>query len=75
MEGQVFSCRFSVRHVAGGPVMTVEGPAARKGRLWCTWREGPLYFGAAFAKSSLVIIEAYFEKVTDNANHEQFASR
>ncbi len=56
-----FAGRVTVRRATGGPVMTVEGPAATKGRFWCTWKEGPLDYGAAFAKSALVIVDVDFE--------------
>jgi len=63
MDDHYFSVRVSVQQATGGPVMNVEGPAAMKGRLWCTWKEGALHYGAAFAKSSLVIVDVDFEKV------------
>lgn len=53
--------RVTVRRTTGGPVMTVEGPAATKGRLWCTWKEGPHNYGAAFAKTALAIVDVDFE--------------
>jgi uncharacterized protein YodC (DUF2158 family) len=62
-----FAIRVQVRAASGGPVMTVEGPAATKDRLWCTWKEGSLYYGAAVAKRSLVIVDAEFEE-TDAAH-------
>jgi uncharacterized protein YodC (DUF2158 family) len=63
MDDHYFSVRVSVRPVAGGPVMNVEGPAAMKGRLWCTWKEGSHHYGVAWPESSLVIVDIDFEKV------------
>jgi len=62
MDDHFYTVRVAVRHASGGPVMNVEGPASMKGRLWCTWKEGEFYYGAAFAKSALVIVDMEFEK-------------
>jgi hypothetical protein len=48
--------------VYGGRKMSIFGPAATKGKLWCTWTSNGNVCGGAFDSESLIIVDADVEK-------------
>lgn len=62
MDDSHFQPHATVRLATGGPKMTVVGPAAVKGRLWCELEVGGYRCGGAFDRRKLIVVDSGAER-------------
>ena len=67
-----FTVRDVVRLVAGGPEMTVEGPGAITGHVWCTWMAGRYYHGGSFDEGVLIRVDGPVEDLSSGSCDKRF---